>query len=111
MHLNKFCYFLMAIAAIASILTPHPLMVWLLLINMLTVFIYGGDKFAARKGWRRVPEVTLLIFGLAGGWPGAIFGQHVFRHKTQKQPFRRWFFVTVWANLAIAASAFWFYMH
>ena len=111
MNVNNFCYFLMAIAAAASIFMPHPLTVWLLLINMLTMFIYGGDKFAARKGWRRVPEATLLIFGLAGGWPGAMSGQYVFRHKTQKQPFRRRFFFTVWANLAIVACAFWFYMH
>ena len=41
---------------------------------------------------RRIPEVTLLVFGVVGGWPGAIMCQQIFRHKTQKQPFKTWFF-------------------
>ena len=52
---------------------------WFLLINMLTLVMYGADKMAARKGMRRVPEATLLVFGVTGGWPGAIVGQQLFR--------------------------------
>jgi uncharacterized membrane protein YsdA (DUF1294 family) len=59
------------------------LAVWLLLVNVLTLAIYGVDKMAARRTWRRVPEATLLTFGLLGGWAGAIVGQQLFRHKTQ----------------------------
>ena len=65
-----------------------------------------ADKLAARKAWRRVPETTLLVLGLAGGWPGAILGQQCFRHKTQKQPFRTWFFISVALNVAALAGLY-----
>ena len=88
MNLNRFCYLLLVCAATASLLTPHPYVTWFLLVSVLTLVIYGMDKMAARKAWRRVPESTLLVFGFVGGWPGAIVGQQIFRHKTQKQPFK-----------------------
>jgi len=76
---------------------------------VLTLVIYGADKLAARKAWRRVPESTLLLFGVVGGWPGAILGQQLFRHKTQKQPFRTYFMITVVVNVVVllAAWRFW----
>lgn len=82
MTLNLFCYFLLAVIAIGSAFLPYPLVMWFLLASALTFLIYGGDKLAAREGWRRAPESTLLVFGLLGGWPGAIIGQQIFRHKT-----------------------------
>ena len=95
MTLNRFCYLLLILAAVGSILTSYPVVMWLLLINVLTMVMYGADKMAARKGMRRVPEATLLVFGVTGGWPGAILGQQLFRHKTQKQPFKTYFFISV----------------
>lgn len=109
MTLNTFCYLLLALAAVASALLPHPLVMWLLLVSVLTFVIYGGDKMAARKGWRRVPELTLLVLGLAGGWPGALLGQQLFRHKTQKQPFKRYFFITVVLNIGMMVALYWCY--
>jgi len=82
---------------------------WFVLVSALTLVIYGADKLAARKAWRRVPEATLLIFGVVGGWPGAILGQQLFRYKTQKQPFKTYFMITVILNvvLLLAAWRFW----
>jgi uncharacterized membrane protein YsdA (DUF1294 family) len=34
-----------------------------------------------------VPERTLHLLALLGGWPGAILGQRHFRHKTRKVSF------------------------
>ncbi len=82
-----------------------------LLSSLLTWLIYGADKLAARKAWRRVPETTLLVLGLVGGWPGAILGQQCFRHKTQKQPFRTWFFISVALNVAALAGLYVVYTH
>jgi uncharacterized membrane protein YsdA (DUF1294 family) len=109
MNLNRFCYLLLALAAIGSALLPHPVVMWFLLANVLTLVIYGGDKMAARKAWRRVPESTLLTFGFVGGWPGAILGQQLFRHKTQKQPFKTWFIISVILNVALLAGLYHFY--
>jgi uncharacterized membrane protein YsdA (DUF1294 family) len=46
---------------------------------------------------------------VVGGWPGAILGQQLFRHKTQKQPFKTYFMITVILNvvLLLAAWRFW----
>ena len=49
---------------------------------------YGWDKRQAVRDRRRVPEQTLHLLAFLGGWPGALFGQAVFRHKTQKVAFR-----------------------
>lgn len=109
MNLNPLCYFLLVLTAVGSAPLPHPLPTWFVLASVLTMIIYGADKLAARKAWRRVPESTLLLFGVVGGWPGAILGQQLFRHKTQKQPFRTYFMITVVVNVVVllAAWRFW----
>lgn len=109
MPLNSFCYLLLVFVAVASALLPHPLVMWLLLASVLIFVIYGGDKMAARKSWRRVPESTLLVLGLVGGWPGAVLGQQLFCHKTQKQPFKTYFFITVLLNIGVIVALYWFY--
>ncbi|UQK65454.1 DUF1294 domain-containing protein [Klebsiella pneumoniae] len=111
MNLNLVCYSLLLLTAVGSALLPYPLAMWFLLSSLLTWLIYGADKLAARKAWRRVPETTLLVLGLAGGWPGAILGRQCFRHKTQKQPFRTWFFISVALNVAALAGLYVVYTH
>lgn len=106
MYLNRFCYLLLISAAVGSIFTSHPVAMWFLLANVLTLAIYGIDKTAARKTWRRVPESTLLVFGGVGGWPGAIVGQQLFRHKTQKQPFKTYFIVSVIVSTVVTVAIY-----
>ena len=108
MNLSHFCYLLLVLAAVCSAFLPNPIAMWFLTANLLTLVIYGADKLAARKGWRRVPEFTLLVFGFVGGWFGAIVGQQLFRHKTQKQPFRTYFAISAVLNLVVVlAAAYW----
>lgn len=104
--LTVFCYLLLIFAAVGSIFTSHPVAMWFLLANVLTLAIYGIDKTAARKTWRRVPESTLLVFGVVGGWPGAIVGQQLFRHKTQKQPFKTYFIVSVIVSILVTVAIY-----
>ena len=106
--LNKFCFFLLLSTAIGSLFSAWPVAIWFLLINVLTMVIYGADKMAARKGMRRIPEVTLLVFGVVGGWPGAIMGQQIFRHKTQKQPFKTWFLMSVVVSILATVALYHF---
>lgn len=106
MNLNLFCYLLLALAALGSTFLPHPVVMWFLLASTLTCAIYGWDKLAARKAWRRVPEFTLLVSGLVGGWPGAIVGQQLFRHKTQKQPFKTYFIISVVLNIGVMIAIY-----
>jgi hypothetical protein len=49
----------------------------------------------------RVPENTLHLSALMGGWPGSIIGQQKLRHKTKKNSFRVFFCLTLLANLGL----------
>lgn len=69
-------------------------------LSVVCCILYGHDKMAARAGKRRVPERTLLLVGLVGGWPGGLVGQQMFRHKTVKRSFRVQFWITVVVNVA-----------
>lgn len=64
---------------------------------------YAVDKAAARTGRRRVSERRLLVLGLIGGWPGAIFAQRMLHHKTSKPAFRRAFAASVAASVLLSA--------
>ncbi|EOV7882089.1 TPA: DUF1294 domain-containing protein [Yersinia enterocolitica] len=109
MNLNRFCYLLLALVAIGCLFLLHPLVMWFLFANVLTLVVYGVDKMAARKAWRRMPELTLLVFGFVGGWPGAILGQQIFRHKTQKQPFKTYFIISVILNVVVLVTLYRFF--
>ena len=70
-----------------------------LVASISTFLAYAIDKSAAASGAWRISENTLLLLGLAGGWPGAIVAQRVLRHKSVKQPFRTAFWGTVLMNM------------
>lgn len=107
MNIERLFNLLLILAVVSSLFQPDALITWLFLINLLTFAVYGADKYAARKSWHRVPESTLLLFGFIGGWPGAICGQGLFRHKTQKQPFKKYFFISVVLNMVVVGTLLW----
>lgn len=74
---------------------------WYAVINLLTLAAYARDKAAARRGARRIPERTLHLLALLGGWPGALLAQQLFRHKTRKPAFLAVLWLTVLANCAM----------
>lgn len=61
--------------------------IYLIGINVLTFLIYGADKWKARKNKWRIPEDTLIWLAIVGGSIGALFGMHLFRHKTKHKKF------------------------
>ncbi len=73
-------------------------------LSIIAFAAYGIDKAAARGGRPRISEQMLLILGLLGGWPGAVFAQQLFPHKTRKRAFRRAFWGTVVINIAALAA-------
>ena len=78
-----------------------PTFAWLYLgASALCFALYARDKAAARAGRRRTPERTLLLLGLACGWPGALLAQRCLRHKSSKVAFLRKFWGTVALNVA-----------
>ena len=88
-------------AVVGLFIVPLPFWVPLIYVGMsLATFVaYALDKkAAATSGWR-IAEGSLLALGLACGWPGAIVGQQLFRHKTVKTSFQVVFWVTVVVNV------------
>ena len=69
-------------------------------INVIAFLAFGWDKRqSARRGASRIAERTLIGLALLGG---ALIGQQVFRHKTQKQPFRTLLWLAAIINLLAA---------
>ena len=77
------------------------------MLAVLTLGLYAWDKRAAMQARSRIPEQTLHLLALAGGWPGAMLARPLFRHKTRKQPFTGIFWCTVLLNLAMVAALLW----
>ncbi|WAJ39798.1 DUF1294 domain-containing protein [Pseudomonas sp. GOM7] len=73
-----------------------------LLASALSFVQYWQDKRSAQQGRRRTPEHTLHLVELAGGWPGALLAQQVFRHKTRKLSYQ----IPFWLIIA-AHQVFW----
>jgi uncharacterized membrane protein YsdA (DUF1294 family) len=86
-------YTLLSVALSVSLATSfqsrltnvHPYVTWIAGWSIVTWAIYAWDKRTAElgkllKGWR-VPEVTLHLLALMGGFTGAWIARSMFRHK------------------------------
>lgn len=97
--------FLALLAVLTTVrVLPRDVFAMYLVLSAVSFVLYGADKAASRKGEWRTRESTLHVLALAGGWPGALIAQHVFRHKTTKQPFRRVFWATAAGNSLLLAT-------
>lgn len=82
----------------------HFYLSWLIGITFVTGVLFAWDKLMAKFGWRRIPERTLLLMNLLGGFVGGWIGQFLFRHKT-----RKWvFWAVLGASTLLHAAIFWF---
>ena len=61
---------------------------YLLAINIASFFLYGIDKYKAKKGRWRISEATLLLMGVIGGSIGAWGGMRIWHHKTMHKKFK-----------------------
>ena len=69
-----------------------------LAVSVIAFIAYAIDKSAAENNRWRTQESTLHLFGLLGGWPGALLAQRAFRHKSRKREFQTVFWATVVLN-------------
>jgi uncharacterized membrane protein YsdA (DUF1294 family)/cold shock CspA family protein len=67
--------------------------------SVVAFVFYWKDKVAAEHGHWRTPESTLQFVAFLGGWPGALFAQHAFRHKSAKASFQKAFIAMVVLNV------------
>ena len=71
--------------------------------SIFSIALYAHDKSAASNNQWRTQESTLHFIALACGWPGALFAQAVFRHKSKKAEFQTVFWTTVIINCVALA--------
>ena len=69
---------------------------------LVTYFLYGFDKHRAETNGQRVPETTLHLVELFGGWPGAFLAQRKFRHKIAKSSYQIGFWLIVLIHQFVA---------
>ena len=63
-------------------------LIYIAVINAVTFFMYGVDKWKARKSKWRIREAALLGLAVLGGSIGAWLGMKTWHHKTQHKKFR-----------------------
>lgn len=66
----------------------YGVLIYMALINIVTFFLYGIDKWKAKRTKWRVPEATLLWWAAFGGSIGALLGMKAWHHKTLHKKFQ-----------------------
>ena len=64
------------------------LLVYLALSNLLSLSLFGIDKWKAKHTKWRISEKTLLLVAAIGGSIGAWVGMKLWHHKTQHKKFK-----------------------
>ena len=68
--------------------TEQLILICLVAINVVTFFMYGIDKWKAKRSKWRISEATLLSLAVIGGSIGAWLGMRVWHHKTMHKKFQ-----------------------
>lgn len=76
--------------------------------SLWTILFYWEDKYLAQHQHWRIPERRLHTWELLCGWPGALWAQRVFRHKSCKRSFAVVFWICVVVNVALLFLFFYF---
>lgn len=80
------------------------LTIYLIAINIATFFVYGIDKWKARRSKWRIPESTLLTLAVLGGSIGAFIGMRTWHHKTMHNKFK--YGVPLIINLQVVVAVY-----
>lgn len=66
----------------------HIAIIYFVAINVVTFFMYGIDKWKAKRSKWRISEATLLWMAVVGGSIGAWLGIKIWHHKTMHKKFK-----------------------
>lgn len=92
----------LALPALAEWLSPWWLALCALTTSTLATLNLWLDKRFAVASRSRVPEATLHLFELTGGWPGSFLAQRLFRHKISKRAYQLVFWLIVLLHQLLA---------
>lgn len=68
-------------------ITVKIILAYLAIANVAAFALMGIDKSKAQRKQWRIPEKTLFLSAIVGGSIGALYGMHLFRHKTKHKSF------------------------
>lgn len=85
------------ILQLPNLVTLLLLLTYLTSINIITFAAYWDDKTRAKRDKQRIPENTLHLLELAGGWIGGLIAQELIRHKSSKPSYQ----ITFWAIVGL----------
>lgn len=77
-------------------------MIYLAIINIVTLIVYGVDKLKAKRHQWRIPESTLILLAVIGGSIGALLGMKIWHHKTKHKKFKYGIPIILALQLALA---------
>ena len=63
------------------------LLIYIILINLVTFWVYADDKRRAKKHMWRTSESALVLLAIIGGSVGALLAMLLFHHKTRHKQF------------------------
>ena len=58
-------------------------LLYLIIVSLVSIIMTVYDKISAKRGWRRVPENTLVLFSALGGSAAMYLTMQIIRHKTK----------------------------
>lgn len=74
---------------------------YLVAVNLVAFFVYGIDKWKAKRSKWRISEATLLGLAAVGGSVGAWMGMNVWHHKTLHRKFKYGVPLILFAQIAL----------
>ena len=86
----------------------YGILIYWVIINVVTFFLYGIDKHKAQHDKWRIPESSLLGLAVLGGSVGALLGMKIWHHKTKHKKFRLGLPAILLAHLALIAAILYF---
>jgi len=94
---------LLLIAPVLALIRLEPWIDWRILVgapiavSIAAFLACRSDKRRAEAGSWRIPEATLHLSALLGGWPGAFLAQRIYRHKVSKLSYQ----ITFWTIVLV----------
>ena len=84
-------------------------LIYLAVVNLVTFFLYGIDKWKAKRSKWRIEESTLLGWAALGGTIGALLGIKAWHHKSRHKKFTIGVPAILIAQLIVAGILLYYY--
>ncbi len=84
-------------------------LIYLAVVNLVTFFLYGIDKWKAKRSKWRIEESTLLWWAAFGGSIGALLGMKAWHHKSRHKKFTIGVPAILIAQLIVAGILLYYY--